>query len=259
MTTLHQRYLLRDDAEERIVLEPDGTETLRSDDARARGQSIAAQWPTVPTCHVDDMTAVQIAVGTVLEALQVVSIDRLALLEGREEYGKIRLARTHFDWPDTRIEGVPLMQACVRQEADTQTVLSSPVNGQAVIDDTEDVYAPGSVLQLLGEAETKLEIIVWCGSKDDRAGVRKALVEAFLSGPTDERSDRQVVVRQYYDRPVRLTFTGCGYPDTPDTAQANTWAIVARLTATVELVRLVAKPPEMVARAALIDGADPDD
>jgi hypothetical protein len=260
VTTPHQRYLLQQAAAARLTPEPDGTTTLRSDDARARQETMVPTWPTLHAGHhVDDLTAVQIAVGMILETLDIVSIDRLALLEGRREHGKFRLNRTHFDWPETRVDAVPVLQACVHQESDTETVLSAPSNGQAVIDDTEDVYAPNSVLQLLGEAQTRLEIVVWCASKDDRAGVRKALVEAFLAGPTDERSDRQIVVPQYYDRPVRLTFTGVGYPDTPETAQANTWPLVARVTSTVELVRLVPKPPTLMARATLIAGADPDE
>ncbi len=79
-------------------------------------------------------------------------------------------------------------------------------------------------------------------NKDDRAGVRKGLIDAFMAEPDDERFGRRVLIPEYFSREARFSLVGISYDDTPDDAKMKHFPLSARFQADIEMVKLVRAP-----------------
>lgn len=191
---------------------------------------------------VDELTAIQLGMWMVLDSLTFTTADRAALVEGRLETNTLRFERVFLDWPDTEDDQVPVPSAAIMATGPQEIQYSTPLHGQQLIEDTVDVYRPGTVLRHLGELSATLEVVVWLMHKDERAAVRRGLVEAFAAEPDDERSGRRVNVPWYFDRPARLFLQSIEYQDNADQARSKIWPLVARFAADIQVVRLVAAP-----------------
>ncbi len=227
-----------------IHTNPDGTQVPRSEDETTR-RVIPPGTPLTPVNACDDFTALQLGLYAVLSKLTFTSVRRADLLrcEGTPANRKFQFQRVYLDWPDPEVEQrANDVSACILSPAEVELQLTGPISGQQIMEDTLDMFCPGTVLRRLGETNATLEVVIWAHDKDDRSAVRRGLIDAFLAEPGDERSGRRVVVPQYYGRPARYDLSGISYGDSPETAQQGTWPLSAKFNADIDLVTLVTAP-----------------
>lgn len=209
---------------------------------------IRSQLPTLDRGrYVDDMTAVQIAISRILDVAELLVLNRQKLMnEGVRLVQPCTVDRLFFDLPTPNdvIESL-VPSVIIAPEQDTEIGPMGDISGQPIDEETVDKYGAGTVLQTVGDATTKMVVLALLGTKDDRAAMRKALIDVLIGEPKLSRWGREVTVPEYYDQVVRLDPTHIGYPDTDEDARANRWPIQMRLESTVPLVRLVPTPPAL--------------
>jgi hypothetical protein len=197
--------------------------------------------------YIDDFTAIQIGLFRILAKLTFVTLDRKKLVEtGIVESNTMQIKRVFLDFPDTEDEFAPLPSITIMAPAETALELSGPLSGQQLLEDTLGLYGEGLVLRKVGEVEATIEVVSILTHTDERAGLRRGLIDAFTAEPDDERSGRRVIVSEYFDRIVRYDLMGITYGDTAETAQQKNFPLVARFMASTELVKLVAAPTALL-------------
>jgi len=195
---------------------------------------------------IDDWTALQIGMFHILSALTFVTVNRREVVEGRRPgRNAFQFQRVYFDWPDSEDEEVPMPSATIYAPQDAETSISGPLSGSQVDEDSEDVYAPGTVLRGVGSTSVRMEVGVLLANKDERAAVRRGLFDAFRAEPDDERFGRRVVVQEYYCRTARYDLQSVAYSDNADQARAKQWPLSATFLAEISNVRLVRSPGRM--------------
>ena len=102
-----------------------------------------------------------------------------------------------------------------------------------------------NMLKSLYALETDLVVSMIMANTDDRAGVRKGIINAF-SEPGDQRSGRRVLVPWYFEREARYTLQSIAYDDDAQNAQANIFPMTARFKADIEVVSLVESPARIL-------------
>lgn len=227
---------------ERVYVNPDGTTTPQSEHAAGMQTNLPAQVPLNQKTYVDDFTALQLGMWMILDSLVFTTIDRLALVtDGKVESNTLKFTRVFLDWPDAGDNSVPIPSATIYAPTETELQLGGALSGQQLLEDTEDVYAPGTVLRSLYTLQCSMVVTMWLAEKDDRSAVRKGLIEAFTE-PGSERSGRRVVVPWYFDRVARFDLQGITYDDSAEQAQGKTFPLSARFSADIEAVSLVQAP-----------------
>jgi len=225
-----------------VYVNPDGTLVPRSELGAGVQTIYPAEVPLLQRTYVDDFTALQLGMWLILDGLTFTTIDRRALVtSGKIESNTLRFTRIFLDWPESEDDSVPIPSATIYAPTEQDLQLSGALSGQQLIEDTLDVYAPGTALRKIYEVSARMVVAFWVADKDERSAVRKGLIEAFHE-PGDERSGRRVVVPWYFDRVARFDLMGITYEDTPDNARSNMWPLIARFSADIEVVSLVASP-----------------
>lgn len=242
---------------------PDGTATLRDPETAGRFETLTPNQPGLDLGKwLDDYTAVQFAIWRIVEPLTIPVLNRAKLgKSGIVECGTTHVPEVYLDWPDATdsafFDGAPGILVGASEETTFDT--PGDLSGFEIDDTTVDKFCKGTVLQHLYEADTTVELIAQLASKDIRAGFRKALIDAFAGEPQAIRPGRVVVVPEYFDLPVRLELRSCKYEDGPDTARSNTWPLIVKISASLQVARLVPTPPELVARFQLDPCDEPCD
>ncbi|MAF27873.1 MAG: hypothetical protein CL819_01335 [Croceicoccus sp.] len=223
-------------------INPDGT-LIPQDEISAGQQALYPQQvPVNQKSYVDDFTALQLGLWMILDGLVFTTIDRLALVtENSVESNTFKFTRIFLDWPDSEDGSVPIPSATIYAPTETDLQLPGPMSGQQLLEDTVDVFAEGTALKGLYSLAADLVVTMWLAEKDERAAVRKGLVEAFHE-PGDERSGRRVVVPWYFDRVARFDLRGITYDDSAEQARGKTFPLSARFSADIEAVALVQLP-----------------
>ncbi|MCP4303038.1 MAG: hypothetical protein GY783_20840 [Gammaproteobacteria bacterium] len=225
-----------------VYVNPDGTAVPVDIDSIGSKTNSPVQVPLAASTYVDDFTALQLGMWMILNALEFTTIDRLALVtSGRIESNTRNFTRIFLDWPEAEDGAVPRPSATIHAPQGQEMTLAGPVFGDTLIDETQDVYAPGTVLKSLYALETDLVVSMIMANTDDRAGVRKGIINAF-SEPGDQRSGRRVLVPWYFEREARYTLQSIAYDDDAQNAQANIFPMTARFKADIEVVSLVESP-----------------
>jgi len=200
-----------------------------------------------PRLFVDDLTALQVGMADILTSLTFTTIDRKALLEDRRvEANEMRVERVFLDWPDTEDDQVPVPSATVMAPDAQDIELAGPLSGRQLLEDTVGVYGEGTVLRHLGEVSTTIQVVFWVAHKDERAAVRREMINAFIAEPDDERGGRRVTVPEYFDRVARFSLRDVAYQDNPTDARQKIWPLVARFDADIQLVKLVQAPATLL-------------
>ena len=230
----------------RITTSPDGLQTPTQD--RPWGTPVQPSLVAGVQGYLDDYTAVQWGLAQVLGSLTMRTVDARALVEsGQVRVAELRFHRVYLDHPDDEDERAQVTPSCTISEGmPTQYDLQGSGSGQRLLESTVDQWAPGTVLARLWEPTYSLAVTCWLANKDDRAAVRKALVEAFGVEPLDPRSGRRLVLPWYWDQTARYDLTRISYPDSSDLATRGTWPLVAEVTATTTAVQLVQSPGYLV-------------
>lgn len=225
-----------------VYVNPDGTVVPRSELSDGVQTFYPAEVPLLQKTYVDDFTALQLGLWMILDGLTFTTIDRRALVtSGRIESNTFRFTRIFLDWPESEDDAVPIPSATIYAPTEQSLELSGPLSGATLLEESENVYAPGTALKKLYEISARISVSFWVADKDERSAIRKGLVEAFHE-PGDARSGRRVVVPWYFDRVARFDLVGISYDDTPDNARSNTWPLTATFEADTEAVALVAAP-----------------
>lgn len=232
----------------RTIANPDDTRVPAPADARKDSVLVFTPptWPTVGgLASLDALTAVQIGMWQILASLRPVSLDTEEYLRsGRVEAREMAVSRVMLDWPDMSEDQVPIPSFTIAQAAPATYDAEDLVS---YLDDTEDAAAytsRGYVLRKLAHMQASLRVICRLGTKDDRAGVRRALEEALLAEPLSERRGRRVQITPYYDRVARYMLTSIAYPDDADEARSNHWDLEAIIAADIPVVSATSLPAE---------------
>lgn len=231
---------------------PDGTLAVAVSGLQNTQQS---QVPLAQPYMLDDLSAVQTAIATILSSLSMYSLDRKAYVDGRVEVGRMRIENIYYDTP--RVENdLEYPSACITTVDRTEIDIAD-TNYQQLDEDTLNQYAQGTVVQKLGYARTPMQVTLWFGHKDDRAGARKTCIEMFAGELWDERPGRRVVMPYYYHRICVMNLTDVAYADDGEKAKANEYPMILSLETETELVRLVAAPGVLRSPNFAISDLDP--
>lgn len=197
-----------------------------------------------PEENVGSLFAAQIALQDVLMALEV-SINNREKVINRENPGPTRtfhLERVTIDFPGADDEFAPL---CAMIAEEQPQVFGEDHNARI----TKVDYSETHSLKRLSSTTCYLVAEAWFGHKEERSAFRTAAVRALLAEPLSERSDRLVVVPQYFGQQVRLRLTKAHYPDNGKDAQGGRWTLTLMVEATVEEVMLVPRKAKVRAEA----------
>lgn len=187
-----------------------------------------------PGSNVNALFAAQIALHDILAGLVVRISDYDAIIQ-RQQPGVARsftLERVTIDYPKVEDEIKPLC-ACIMEGADQE--IDPDHNAGIVKVDYSDTHS----LERLAHTKCTLQLEAWFGHKEERRAFRTAFVRALLKEPRHERSDRLVVVDQYFGTAVRLVLTRQRFPESADAAQSNHWTFQAIVEANVPELVLV--------------------
>lgn len=227
------------------TIQTDGTRQLRDSSFGRMLERLASSLPVVSGVHgwVDEYTAAQLGLVLVVNTVRWRSVDLLALASGRVERSKdLEVQRVYLDYPDADATDPPTPFAVVTEAADGTYEPYTAMVSVGVLEDTLHRWGFNTVLRLHGRAMFEFAVQVFTSHKDDRAGLRKRLVEVFVTEPDSDATGRRIVLPFYFDQPVRYTLVSVSYPDDGEMAQANRWPLIVRLRAELQHVTLVEAP-----------------
>lgn len=224
--------------------QPDKTQVYRDDQSLSRSEQVPPQPPLSRVAMVDDLTACQFALASVLSPIEFWSLDRAALLKEQvRERAPFRMGRIYIDFPDPEDSQDPEAPTATIHQIGEGKLEIGWLGGTQLLEETQDLWAPGTILRKFGEVELELGCDFLTGDKDDRAALRRGVMEAFCGDPTDDSGGRKVVVPRYYDRVVQLDLKSVSYAgEDPEKGRARNYMLACTFTAHVELVSLVRTP-----------------
>lgn len=188
-----------------------------------------------PQQVINALFAAQIAVHDILAGLVVHIGDYEALIgkkPGAKPVRAFSLERITIDHPKAEDEFTP-MCATIMEDADQQFDEDHSVG--MVKEDYSEQYS----LLRLSHVTCHLLVEAWFVHKEERRAFRTAAQRALLKEPLTERSDRLVVVPQYFGQQCRLTLTRSRFPESADAAQGNRWTYQMSIDATLDELMLV--------------------
>lgn len=217
-----------------VQVNPDETSrTLMPGDDRLT-RVIPPDIDAAPDNIINALFAAQIAVYDILMGLKVWVGDSTALVKGRpgRPVRQFVLERITFDHPKNDDEFRPL-HAAIMEEND-QRFDEDHVVGM-IKADYDDCHS----LIRLSHVTCFLAVEAWFGHKEERRAFRTAAQRAFLKEPLHERSDRLVVVPQYFGQQCRLTLTRARFPEDAQLVLAGRWPLSLSIEASLDEVMLV--------------------
>ena len=120
----------------------------------------------------------------------------------------------------------------------TQTELLDPHNlAPSPLEDTRDVFCPGTILWKTDELALRFQVDFWCTSKPERTAIAAALPALF--SPTETRAG--ILLQgspDYYDLPVRYTLVQSARVDTSATTFTRDREVRAFVRAEIDVVHL---------------------
>ena len=153
-----------------------------------------------------------------------------------------KLGKCSFDWPEWDSTDIPVNRALITTPDEARWNVDEAVRSSFLMEGSENVYGPGTMLRYLGEYEIPLRLIAWFGHKDIRRGFEARLAAMLAAERTHEIWHRRVRVPEYFGADVRLVNQSSSRPDGQDTAQANRWPLEVSIVADVAQLELVRIP-----------------
>lgn len=224
-----------------IATQVDGVESQVSTDGSIRyGGGLLTQ---LPATDLDALTVANIALARLIREMEIFSLDLEAHLQNPSDLQvrAFRFTDVIFEQPRAEDEK-KFPVACIEQAG--EVLYGSTGETPHLLEDTRDVYRPGTVLRSVASASVELIVTVTLGHKDERRGVRGAFERYLLVEPDSEKFGRRITVREYFDRSVRFQLLGSPVPPMFEN-QSNRWVYLARILAEVERVMLVRSPTEI--------------
>jgi len=200
---------------------------------------------------LDGELAAKLAVAEVLLGTVARDVPWREIMEGRAEQMprppvmRFEAKTLSLDWPDHEEDELPSLAATIRTTDAGFSYDGLGLSGADLLEETFQVFAPGTVLVHEHDLTGTLVVDMNCASKTIRDGVRRALATAFGREPTDLRGGRRIVVRPYYDRTVRVSLGAQPFstPDDGSDAHAKRFPLMCFLEVEVPAVRLVPTEP----------------
>lgn len=201
------------------------------------------------TVIIDASLAAKIAVLDVILGSVIFAGDYKPLLTGRGEKRSAQVyvdaKGLHVDWPEATEDKTAIPHFTVREMDGGLTYETVGLGGADFIDETLDVYGPGTCLVLEHDVSGELIVETELADRTTRHAVRRALLRAFSREPSDLRGGRRVLVRPYYDRTCRIELARQAFPATidPTDAHRQTLPLMCVLEVDIQDVRLVDAEP----------------
>lgn len=218
----------------------DGVEKRRGEPVNSQTY-LGAIEPTNLARHLDVTAVMQIGIFKILDKtiMHRHNMEELVLNDSLES-SSFAWNRICFDMPRIGEQELPLPMAvilteskCVYDHSDFQSTL---------LEDTIDAYGENTVLRRTSNAKQTLTIHALSAHHEERRAIKKMFETTFLAEPNDDEVGRKVVIPQYYDRTVRISFVDCDYPETAPGTHANKHEVVATFECTCDVVLLVKRP-----------------
>lgn len=224
-----------------IATQIDGVDALVPVDGSVRyGGGLLTR---LPVLDLDVLTVAIIAVARLLQQMEIFSVDLQARLANPSDVQArtFKLTDVIFEYP--RAEEEKKTPVATIEQA-SEVVYGGAEETPFLLEETRDVYLPGTVLRHISNASVELIVTVTLGHKDERRGVRAAFERVLLAEPDREMFGRRITIKEYFDRNVRLALLGSPPPPALENPN-NRWIYLARLLAEVQRVQLVESPSEI--------------
>jgi hypothetical protein len=145
-----------------------------------------------------------------------------------------RLLDVFGEWPEA---GSAVPYPCATLSQMGPTVLEPHALGPTPLEETFEVFGPGSCLWKLAEARVDFQADFWANSDPDRSAMGAALPGAFAPG---EDAGRVLLCGppEYFNRPVRACVLDFQDIDSPDSVFANERRLRATLRCELDVVEL---------------------
>lgn len=241
-----------------IVQQRDGSEKL-SPTRPSDTMFVSGLQPVQLDRAIDPGVAMQLGLHTLLKGMRAWRIGLDDYINNRDlQSSEFGLARIFFDWPrfEDAVDPMPSVALTLPEE---EVYDAQGLHGGTVLEETVERWGPGTVLKKTGVASTTVHAVIWSAHKEERRALKKALLRLFLTEPNEEMSGRRVVVPQYFERVARYELKGTRYEDDPQSAHSNEWIMTARITAEIDIVDLVKRPPYMEAPTINVSTSGLDD
>jgi len=229
-----------------VVEQADGTKQKRD---MSFAQLLARLYDVTPLTSgahgwIDELTASQLGLVMLLQAVKFRSVDLLALTQGKvEASAPLEIREVYLDFPSADATDPETPFAVVRVPDDSTPIQVNRMNGPDVDEDSVDVWGEDTALLCHGSMQHEFTIHVYFADKDDRAAGRKRLLEVFVTEPESDMSARRVVLPFYFDQPCTYQVVAYSQPDDGEQVQAGRWPLIMRVSAQVTHVTLVKAPP----------------
>lgn len=224
-----------------IATQVDRVESQVSTDGSIRyGGGLLTQ---LPALDLDALTVANIALSRLLSEMEIFSVDLQARIENPADLQARPFKFTDIIYEYPRAEEEKKTPVATIEQG-SEVLYGSKGETPHLLEETQNVYLPGTVLRSVASASVELIVTVTLGHKDERRGVRAAFERYLLTEPDSEKFGRRIVVREYFDRSVRFQLLGSPTPPVLENQQ-NRWIYLARILAEVERVVLVRSPIEI--------------
>jgi len=159
---------------------------------------------------------------------------------------ELRERSIQINWPEAGVDHAPLKITVTDGDAG---YAYEPLGlmGPDYLDDTEDKFGRGTVLIHESDVTGTVVIEALLASQTARDAVELALSRIFAMEPSDLRPGRRVMLKSYYDQPVRLFLATVPFStsDRPEQVQSNDYPLYCYLDVDLPSVRLVRSPGRM--------------
>lgn len=222
----------------------DGVPVIANRDQRRLSEYVGDLRPAEPERDIDALTAIEIGAARLLQTIKAHSFDLEALLSNPDDLQSRSwpLKRIFFDWPRPEDEIDPPSAAVM---ADGRRVYDQENLAINLLEETWNVYGPGTVLRKLASVTAPVMIVAWHANKEERRGFQAAVERTFLAEPGRDEPGRRIVVREHYDRQAMFVLEEADYQDSGERAQAGEWISTLHLSASIDRVVLVVAPEAM--------------
>lgn len=159
---------------------------------------------------------------------------------------ELRERAVQINWPEAGVDHAPLKLTVTDGDAGF-TYEPLGLMGPDYLDDTEDKFGRGTVLIHERDISGTIVIEAMLATQTARDAVELALARIFGMEPNDLRPGRRVMVKSYYDQPVRIVLAAVPFStnDRPELVQSNDYPLYCYLDVDLPGVRLVRSPGRM--------------
>jgi hypothetical protein len=195
--------------------------------------------------------AAMLGLYAILKNLAWQSFNLRDVAEGRPLVAikPLSFAEIVFDWPSWNTESsagkaliTSLEPAAYEQPGEVR-----------LLDETAELFYPGSILRHLGTQRIPLQIVCWCPHPDQRRALESKLLAALAAEESSDNPGRKLVIPEYFNRVARYSLRSTMRPDDDDRTTAHEHVLEVPVEAELEHVQLVYSPGQMLLPVAQVE------